>query len=158
MAEQQNNDKHGNVIWIKLNLPYFRSLPGMIKLLQLLLGIICMACASPALLSGTHWFLFVTVLSFIATVIWVFMYLLSIREALSIPINWLLTEILNTGIITVLYLIAFIVQLSIWSSTSSNRYVGPNIAAGVFGLFNTLAYGYGTYLLHKERKASLAMS
>lgn len=56
-----------------------------------LLGIICMACASPALLTGTHWFLFVAVLSFIATLIWVFIYLLSIKEALTLPINWLLT-------------------------------------------------------------------
>nr|CAD7435059.1 unnamed protein product [Timema monikensis] len=55
-------------------------------------GIVCMACASPAILSGTHWFLFVVVTSFIATLIWVFVYLLGIREALKLPINWILTE------------------------------------------------------------------
>nr|CAD7264985.1 unnamed protein product [Timema shepardi] len=54
-------------------------------------GIVCMACASPAILSGTHWFLFVVVTSFIATLIWVFVYLLGIREALKLPINWILT-------------------------------------------------------------------
>ncbi|BES95511.1 unnamed protein product [Nesidiocoris tenuis] len=156
MAEPHTDaGKDGNVVWIKLNLPYFRTQPGMVKLLQLLLGIICMACASPALLTGTHWFLFVAVLSFIATLIWVFIYLLSIKEALTLPINWLLTEVLNTAIITVLYLIAFIVQLSVWSSAYTGSSVkGPNIAAGIFGIFNTVAYGYGTYLLHAEWKSS----
>lgn len=115
-----------------------------------------MACASPALLTGTHWFLFVTVMSFIATLIWVFIYLLSIREALTLPINWILTEVVNTGIITVLYFTAFIVQLTIWSPGYSNYYRAPNIAAGVFGLFNALAYGAGTYLLYTEWKSSTA--
>jgi hypothetical protein len=50
-----------------------------------------MACASPAYLSGTHWFLFVAVISFIATLIWIFIYFLSVREALKLPINWILT-------------------------------------------------------------------
>ncbi|PSN42068.1 hypothetical protein C0J52_16388 [Blattella germanica] len=50
-----------------------------------------MACASPAYAPGTHWFLFVAVISFIATLIWVFIYFLSIREALKLPINWILT-------------------------------------------------------------------
>lgn len=54
-------------------------------------GIICMACASPALIGGTHWFLFVVVTSFIATVLWSFVYLLGIREVLNLPINWILT-------------------------------------------------------------------
>jgi len=52
-----------------------------------------MACASPAYLSGTHWFLFVAVVSFIATLIWIFIYFLSVREALKLPINWILTVI-----------------------------------------------------------------
>lgn len=50
-----------------------------------------MALASPAYLSGTHWFLFVVVSAFIATLIWIFVYLLGIREALRLPINWILT-------------------------------------------------------------------
>uniref|UniRef100_A0A0A9YY87 CKLF-like MARVEL transmembrane domain-containing protein 4 n=1 Tax=Lygus hesperus TaxID=30085 RepID=A0A0A9YY87_LYGHE len=159
MAEPHSPDagKDGNVVWIRLNLPYFRTTPGMIKILQLLLGIICMACASPALLNGTHWFLFVAVLSFIATLIWVFIYLLSIKEALTLPINWLLTEVLNTAIIAILYLVAFIVQLTVWSSVVGSP-KGPNIAAGVFGIFNTIAYGYGTYLLYAEWKASSTSS
>lgn len=93
-------------------------------------GIICMACASPALVSATHWFLFVAVTSFIATLLWTFVYLLGIREVLTLPINWILTELINTSIAAVFYFIAFIVQLSTWSSIRSS-YKGANMTAGV---------------------------
>ncbi|KAK9513047.1 hypothetical protein O3M35_001327 [Rhynocoris fuscipes] len=107
-----------------------------------------MACASPALLDGTHWFLFVTVISFIATLVWVFIYLLSIREALTLPINWHLTELFNTGLLTVLYLIAFIVQLSIWAPVN---YIhrAPNIAAGVS------YYNFSLLGVHKSYNSDL---
>ncbi|XP_063221045.1 myelin and lymphocyte protein [Bacillus rossius redtenbacheri] len=144
---------------IKVNVGYFKTVPGIIKLVQLLFGIICMACASPAILGGTHWFLFVAVTSFIATLVWVFVYLLGIREALKIPINWILTELLNTCIITVMYLIAFIVQLSVWAPYSPFRYsfYGQNIAAGAFGIFNCLAYAAGAYFLFVEWKTTRTM-
>nr|CAD7198211.1 unnamed protein product [Timema douglasi] len=72
--------------------PKIASDSGITALVEMLVfGIVCMACASPAILSGTHWFLFVVVTSFIATLIWVFVYLLGIREALKLPINWILT-------------------------------------------------------------------
>lgn len=50
-----------------------------------------MALASPAFTGGTHFFLFVATVSFIGTIIWIFIYLLGIREALTFPINWILT-------------------------------------------------------------------
>lgn len=50
-----------------------------------------MATASPALLGATHFFLFVAVTAFIATLLWTFVYLLGIREVLTIPIHWILT-------------------------------------------------------------------
>lgn len=50
-----------------------------------------MACAAPAYLGSTSWFLFVVIISFISTVLWCFAYLLSLREALNIQINWILT-------------------------------------------------------------------
>jgi len=81
----------GNLQWLQFNVAYFLSIPGFLKLVQVLFGIICMACASPARMDGTHWFLFVAVTAFIATLVWVFLYLLSIREALKLPIDWTLT-------------------------------------------------------------------
>ncbi|XP_066599854.1 CKLF-like MARVEL transmembrane domain-containing protein 4 [Prorops nasuta] len=139
---------------IRINVDYFRTIPGIIKLVQLFFGIICMACASPPRLPATHWFMFVVVTSFIGTLLWTFVYLLSIREALKLPINWIFSELLNTGIVTILYMIAFISQLSVWTAFYGNNYFSPNVAAGVFGIFNTIAYAAGTYFLYIEWKSS----
>jgi hypothetical protein len=144
----------GSLDWIRLNILYFRTIPGILKLIQVVFGIVCMACASPAYLAGTHWFLFVAVASFIATLIWIFIYFLSVREALKLPINWILTELLNTSVTAILYLIAFIVQLSIFSAPFHYSIRDRNIAAGVFGLFNTVAYAAGAYFLYVEWKGT----
>ncbi|XP_076180632.1 plasmolipin [Ptiloglossa arizonensis] len=139
---------------IRLNIPYFRTIPGIIKLVQLGLGIICMSCASPARVNATHWFLFVAVTAFIASLLWCFVYVLSIREALKIPINWILTELLNTTTFAVLYMIAFIAQLSVWSAITGHSAIASNIIGGVFGIFNTIAYAAGAYFLYIEWKSS----
>lgn len=55
------------------------------------IGIICMSLASPAFLTSTHWFLFVVVTAFIATLLWVAVYFLGIREVLNLSVNWILT-------------------------------------------------------------------
>lgn len=134
---------------IRLNAAYFKTIPGILKLAQLGLGIICMACASPAYIGATHWFLFVAVISFISTLIWSSVYFLSLREVLKVPINWILTELLNTSIKAVLYMIAFIVQLSAWTAYGTSS---SNIAAGIFGIFNTIAYAAGAFFLYIEWK------
>ncbi|XP_049548726.1 CKLF-like MARVEL transmembrane domain-containing protein 4 [Anopheles darlingi] len=142
-----------NLNWLKFNTQYFITIPGILKIVQVVFGIICMACASPALIGGTHFFLFVVVTSFIATLLWTFVYLLGIREVLNLAINWILTELINTGIATLLYFIAFIVQLASWSNLYGHGR-GSNIAAGVFGLFNFLAYTAGTYFLYVEHRSA----
>ncbi|TMW54277.1 hypothetical protein DOY81_000632 [Sarcophaga bullata] len=143
----------GGLSALRINIGYFQTVPGIIKLVQFILGIICMACASPAYIAATSFFLFVVVVSFIATILWIFAYLLGIREALNVAINWIFTELLNTGIASVLYFIAFVVQLAKWSSYPHSYGYGSNIAAGVFGLFNFLAYAAGTYFLYLEHKS-----
>ncbi|XP_077290525.1 plasmolipin-like [Arctopsyche grandis] len=157
--QQANKAPEGEhaLSWLKPNIEYFKTLPGIIKLVELLFGLICMATASPALLSGTHWFLFVVVTSFISTLIWTFVYLLRIREALKLPINWILTELLNTTITTVLYIIAFIVQLSVWTPPYGS-YRATNLTAGSFGLFNTIAYAAGVYFLYQDHKGTAPAS
>ncbi|XP_037028849.1 CKLF-like MARVEL transmembrane domain-containing protein 4 [Bradysia coprophila] len=148
----------GALSWVKFNIGYFQTIPGILKLVQLVFGIICMACASPAYIGASHWFLFVAVTSFIATLLWSFVYLLGIREVLNLAINWILTELLNTGIATIFYIIAFIVQLATWSNihpgSSLQYFRASNIAAGCFGLFNTIAYAASTYFLYLEHKSA----
>ncbi|XP_075220011.1 plasmolipin-like [Lycorma delicatula] len=148
------NKQPGALSWIRFNYDYFKSIPGVLKIIQAILGILCMVFASPAMLAGTHWFLFVVVTSFIATLIWISIYFLSIREALTLPINWILTEMLNTCIMTILYLTGFIIQLYTWSPNYHPQIRDPNIIAGVIGILNTMAYAAGSYFLYVEWKAS----
>ncbi|CAH2086519.1 unnamed protein product [Euphydryas editha] len=114
-----------------------------------ILGILCMSLGTPW---ASAWYVFVAVTSFITTLLWSFVYLLSIREALKIPINWVLSELISTTIETLFYLIAFIVMF-----TSLYGNYGRNVAAAVFGIFNTLAYAASSYFLFQEHRSN-AMS
>ncbi|GBP10958.1 hypothetical protein EVAR_5518_1 [Eumeta japonica] len=217
-----------------------------------ILGILCMSLVTARASGGSGWFCFVAVTAFITTLMWSIVFLLSIREALKLPINWVLSsldcaavvadatralsstvtavvrasthlrhvednnsiherthfigtytlslqrsgkcimrsmsrrnnkstslqnvesplqeckqsyrsrchdynlsfvrfqELVSTSIETVLYFIAFLVQ---FASASYAYHVGANIAAGVFGLFITIAYAASSYLLYQEHKA-----
>ncbi|CAK1581956.1 unnamed protein product [Parnassius mnemosyne] len=140
----------GPLDWIKINIDYFKSPPGILKVVELILGIFCMALGSPW---ASSWYVFVAVTSFITTLMWSFVYLLSIREALKLPINWVLSELISTTFETFFFLIAFIVMFTAVYGSYAN-----NVAAAVFGLFNTIAYAGSSYLLFKEHRASLAVS
>ncbi|XP_030568588.1 CKLF-like MARVEL transmembrane domain-containing protein 4 [Drosophila novamexicana] len=131
---------------IRINMDYYRTAPGIIKIVQFILGIICMALASPAQAAATSFFLFVVVISFIITILLIAAYFLGIREALNVAVNWIFSELLTTAVLTLLYFIAFIVQLARWAESNTKGH-GSNTAAGVFGLFNFLAYAAGTYFL-----------
>ncbi|XP_026688364.1 uncharacterized protein LOC113472772 [Diaphorina citri] len=96
-----------------------------------LIGVVCMILASPARMSGTHWFLFIVIIAFIATAIWVFIYFLSVREALNFPVNWVFSELLNTVVFALLYLVVSIIQLNAWTGLYNPQFKDPNIAAGV---------------------------
>lgn len=52
-----------------------------------------MSLVSPAYITSTHWFLFVVVTAFIATLLWICMYFLGVREVLNLSIDWILTVI-----------------------------------------------------------------
>ncbi|XP_016980019.1 uncharacterized protein LOC108045259 [Drosophila rhopaloa] len=131
---------------IRLNIDYFRTTPGIIKIVEFVLGIICMALASPPLTSATSFFMFVIVLSFIITILLIAAYFLGIREALNLNINWIFAELITTAVLTLLYFIGSIVQLARWSDVIGKG-AGSNTAAGAIGLFNFVAYAAGAVFL-----------
>nr|ALS05095.1 CKLF-like MARVEL transmembrane domain-containing protein 4-like protein [Centropages tenuiremis] len=154
---------------IRLNIGYFRTWPGIIKLIQLSIGIICMALSSPAKAVGlarepkyglghNHWFLFVVVTCFIITLIWTFYYLLQIREFIKIklPFTFLWVELVYTTVATAFYVIAFIVLLSGFGGCAHFRMYDcdARIAAGVFAIFNSIAYGIGAWLVYQVYNAT----
>ncbi|XP_045110096.1 uncharacterized protein LOC123503979 isoform X5 [Portunus trituberculatus] len=141
---------------ISLCLQYFKTGPGIVKLVELLIGIICMACAAPAWTKGTHWFLFVVVTAFVSTSLWCFIYLLNLKSAINLPIDWLLTEFILTATFAVLYIIASIVQLiSTVTKPRPPRRLKPfYLMSGVFGVFNMLTYAVGSFYLYRDWKDS----
>jgi len=136
--------------WIKLDVNYFRTLPGILKIVEFVLGIICMACGAPARLGATHFFLFVVVLTFLITSFWILIYLFAIREGLVLRIPWVTLEFYYTTGATAFYFIAMVVQFAAVSG-----YDFPSgTAAAVFALFNTLVYGAATFFLFKDWRSS----
>ncbi|XP_021943034.1 plasmolipin [Folsomia candida] len=135
--------------WIKFDFDYFKSIPGILKIVQFIFAIFCMSLAAPAHWGGTHFFLFVVVTTFLVTAFWICIYFLCIREALTLKIPWLVLEFYYTVGATVFYFIAMIVQFAI-----SSGYDHSGTAAACFGLFNTIAYGVGAFFLFKEWRQS----
>jgi len=155
---------------IRLNIGYFKTAPGIVKILQLILGVVCMACAAPAVgiafsridplfgVGHNHWFLFVVVTCFMVTILWTFFYLLGVRDYIKVklPFTFLKVEVIYTAVATFLYFISFIVILAGFSWCSSSQasngshLCDARVAGGVFAVFNTVAYGYGAYLTYNE--------
>lgn len=146
------NDMSSLFSWIQINVDYFKTTPGIVKILEVLIGIVCICLASPAKTPATQWFLFIVIISLIATVIWVFVYLLSVKEALTFPINWPLSELLNAALIAIMYLVMSVIQISTWMASHYVQYRVLNIISGMFGVCNTLIYFFGAYLAYDEWK------
>lgn len=167
-----DNTPGARVTEINLNIGYYKSLPGIIKIVQLVFGIICMACASPAAryyepISGresslnfgvghNHWFLFVIVTSFIITFLWSCFYFLQLKDSINIklPFSWLKLELYYTVAATLLYVLAWIVLLAGYGWCAGIGICDARIAAGVFAIFNTVAYGIGAFILFNDYKST----
>ncbi|XP_065338777.1 plasmolipin-like [Cloeon dipterum] len=130
---------------------FFRSNEGFLKLLQLAIGVACVACAAPALIDGTYdlpagsyWFIAATVFSVVLTFIWVLIYLLCFKErARKFP--WSLFETLLVICLAILYASAGIAQLVIWSSAPYSDVKEENIIAGSLALFNVVCHSVSLY-------------
>ena len=103
-----------------------------------------------------HWFLFVVVTSFIFTLLWSFFYFLQMKDSIkmNLPFSWLKLEYFYTIAVTVLYFISFIVILAGFGYCAGSSWCDGRIAAGVFAIFNTIAYALGAYILHNDYKAT----
>ncbi|XP_077504295.1 MARVEL domain-containing protein 1-like [Amblyomma americanum] len=144
---------------LRLNPYYFKTVPGILKLIQVLFGMICLGCASPALIGYARFFLFVAALCYVVTVLLCIIYVLGVNTALS-ALPWLLGELAYTVTAVVLYIIASVTQLVSQSGYYETWPVmfsalnGQYIAAGVFGLLQAIVYGAGAFLLFQDWKAT----
>ncbi|KFM71149.1 CKLF-like MARVEL transmembrane domain-containing protein 4, partial [Stegodyphus mimosarum] len=144
---------------LELNPWYFKTVPGILKLVQLLFAIICMGCGSPVVRTYTNFFMFVVAIYFIITLVFCIIYFFTIKRLFP-KLPWLLIELTTTAVGVVLYFIVSVVQLAATNrrdyhyALSHHGYYSSYIAAGCFGLFNFLAYAAGTFFLFMEWKQS----
>ncbi|XP_065203080.1 uncharacterized protein LOC135833286 [Planococcus citri] len=151
MEQQKRVVDDGNLFsWIQINKKYFRTAPGITKIIQVVLGILCLILASPAVHVSTLWFSYVIIIAIVVTVIWSFIYLLSAREAVSFPINWPLTEMLNMCFMAIIVAIATIFQLSHWIGARYLQECVRNVIAGVLGIALCVFYLIGAGLAYIE--------
>lgn len=144
---------------LEVNPWYFKSIPGILKIIELIFAIICMACGSRVVTNYTHFFMFVVSIYFIMTLVLCVAYLFALRKLFP-KLPWLFTELLMTASAVALYFIAMVVQLERTAGSAyyyplrAHGYYGQYIAAGVFALFNMLVYAAGTFFLFMEWKES----
>merc|ERR1712212_1033701 len=144
-------------LMLELKYEYFpNSWPGRIKLLELILAFFCLVCAAPGYWDSQHWFLVVVVASLLGTVFFSLSYLCLAEPLNKLQVNWLMVEFWFTAVATFGYFTAFIAMLVDFAGFELDGYqywVDANIAAAVFGLFNTVVYGAGAYLIYIDWKA-----
>lgn len=144
---------------LELNPWYFKTLPGILKLVQLLLAIICMGCGSPVITPETNFFMFVVAIYFIITLVLCIIYFFTIKSLLP-KLPWLSIELGITTAGAVLYFMGSVAQLAATNRRDYSYvlyhkgYYSSYIAAGCFGLFNFVAYSAATFFLFKEWKES----
>jgi hypothetical protein len=145
-------------LMLELKYEYFPATwPGRIKLLELVLAFFCIVCSAPAYWNCQHWFLFVVVVAFLGSIFFSLYYLCLAEPLNKLQVNWLMVEFWFTAVATFGYFTAFIAMLVDFAGfefEGSQYWVDANIAAAVFGLFNTVVYGAGAYLIYIDWKAN----
>ncbi|KAH9387533.1 hypothetical protein TYRP_008722 [Tyrophagus putrescentiae] len=147
---------------LRFNPGYFKTIPGILKIVQLIFAIIALSCISPPLTWFSRLLTFFLAISFALTLILCFAFLVTLQNVVFPRFNWLLTELIYTSIVSVSLLITALLHiiytckheyrysLTYFNSYLGTSYFGTYITAGVFGLLNSIAYGAGAYFLYLE--------
>lgn len=128
---------------LQCDMEYIRSLCGILKCCQVLLALLAFICietimeCSPC--EGLYFFEFVSCSAFVVTGVLLLMFSLSLHERVP-HINWILTDLVNTGLSALFFFIASVILASL------NHKSGAEISAAVFGFLATLSYSINTYL------------
>jgi len=141
---------------VEVKYEYFFTWGGRIKIIELILGALCMMCAAPAFHPTQHWFLLVVVLGFIGTLYFTIHNLCVEPYVKNLAVNFTQVEFWFTAVITFLYFTAFISMLADFAIEAPNPdeqyWYDAQVAAGVFALFNNIAYAVGAYFIYLDWK------
>lgn len=128
---------------IRWDMEYLKSYFGILKVVEVglsLIGFICietiMMC-SPC--GGVYFFEFVSCTAFVVTGGLLLIFCLNLHTKVP-PINWSLTDLVNTVASTVFFFLCSLVLVSI------NHNTGAEIAAVIFGFLVTSVYAVNTFL------------
>jgi len=116
-----------------INLMYFGTPPGIIKVVQFVVGVVLLFLSKPIFMS------IIVYLAFILSNIWLWVYVFSCQKRWIVNPPWIVLEFFYTGGATFFYglatLLAFI--FTYW-------------VPAAFGILNTIAYAAGTFFLFHE--------
>ncbi|XP_035662383.1 plasmolipin-like [Branchiostoma floridae] len=135
-------------VGVSLNIDYIKSIPGILKVVELLFGLIVWACvASYVYAGGQHWVMFVAVTSWLFTLLLFIFCLLSLRDTMPVVsgFNWNLIEMVYAAVVTFCYFIAACVQAGT-TGVGGNTFMARGhystyAAAAAFAFLVTIAYG-----------------
>lgn len=133
-----------------MDMSFIRSIPAILMIAEIVLGLLHWA-----LIASTHfitdaygWVMFVAVTSWLITLILFFIILFSVLRAFpSVP--WTLVVMVYFGVVTVLYLTAFITNAA---SVYKHFFHGYFAAASFFAAVVTVAYGGSAFLAYLDWK------
>lgn len=134
---------------VQCDVDYIRSLFGVLKCSQVVLALLAFICietimeCSPC--EGLYFFEFVSCSAFVVTGVLLLMFSLSLHERVP-HINWILTDLVNTGLSALFFFIASVILASL------NHKSGAEISAAVFGFLATISYSVNTYLAFRKWK------
>ncbi|OQV23462.1 hypothetical protein BV898_02582 [Hypsibius exemplaris] len=144
---------------VGVDLRYFTSIVGILKIAEICIGIICAAICGPAYYSGNQFFLFVTITCIIITTVLLLLHFARIPKLFGLPggIRWTFVEFVYAVTACIFYLIAASVQVARTAqgdyfsyggslTSSYNRYM----AAGVIAFVNFILYGVDAFFHYKE--------
>jgi len=146
-------------VTVEVKHEYFNTWAGRIKIIEVILAFLCMACCAPAFYSTQHWFLLVVTLCFLGTTFLCFYHLFLDTYLKGANVNWTKLEFWFTAAATFFYFTAFCAQLAEFSGIEDadfQYWYDAQVAAGVFALFNNAAYGVGTYFIYLDWKSGEA--
>lgn len=143
---------------VEVKYEYFFTWGGRIKIIELALAALCMMCAAPAFYSTQHWFLLVVVLGFIGTLYFILQHIALDAYTKGLAVNFLQLEFWFTAVTTFLYFTAFTAMLADFAVENEEfqYWYDAQVAAGVFALFNNIAYAVGTYFIYLDWKTGPA--
>ncbi|CAH1269246.1 CMTM8 [Branchiostoma lanceolatum] len=127
-----------------LNLGYLKTPQGICKVAELVLGLCVWIIIVVHAYSGVQvYVMFVAVASWLITLLGLLLFMCGIHEKVKF-VPWQYTELgYNTGV-TVLYLIAAILQVAFAGSSDAYK------AAGAFAFFTTIVYGVASFFSWRQ--------